>query len=88
MRKVRKVLSCCKSKAVKDIYVPVFTPGSEPIAKVEHCQYLASNIKSLHVRGNMPIKKFPYVHSQSETNYLKIIVLHQITVSYGGISSQ
>ena len=54
----KSVTMCCKSKAVKDVYVPVFTPGLEPIAKVEHCQYLASIIKSLHVRGNMLIKKF------------------------------
>ena len=43
---------------MKDIYVPVFTPGLVPIANVEHCQYLASLIKSLHVQENMSIKKF------------------------------
>ena len=49
----KSVTMCCRSKAVKDMYVPVFTPGLEPIVKVEHCQYLASLIMSLHVRGNM-----------------------------------
>ena len=43
---------------MKDINVPVLTPGLEPIAKVEHSQYLVSIIKSLHVQGNAPIKKF------------------------------
>ena len=28
----KSVTMCCKSKAMKDIYVPVFTPGL-----VEHC---------------------------------------------------
>ena len=45
----KSVTMCCKSKAMKDVYVPVFTHGLVPIAKVEHCQYLASIIKSLHV---------------------------------------